>query len=84
LKANNNASAKTIVQALQVSAARSGHNLTITWPNTPPNGVLEYATSLRAPVTWTPVTPPGAFPTGNGALPSPTTNGTRFFRVHAP
>ena len=84
-KANNAASAKTIVEALQMSFVRSGQNLTISWPTNPPNLGLEYATNLHSPIFWAPVNSPVRVL--SGAQWSATlglTNAPRFFRVHAP
>src|SRR5207244_1470861 len=59
LKANNSASVKTVVEALQIALTHSGNNLTLSWPT---NGtgayVLESAASLVPPILWSAETNP--------------------------
>ena len=59
-KVNNSASVKTIVQAVQLSVTRAGSNIIISWPAAASTYVLESASSLNPPITWTPVTSPPA------------------------
>src|SRR5207302_982527 len=58
LKLNNSATIKTVVEGLTLSAARSGSNITLSWPAAASSYVLESAASLSIPVTWAPVTNP--------------------------
>ena len=82
-KANNNASVKTVVEAFQVSMARDGSSLTLSWPADAPNAYVEAATNLRPPVVWTPVTnPPPSVVDGQKTITLPIGSGAQFFRLH--
>lgn len=82
-KANNNASVKTVVEAFQVSLARDGSSLTLAWPASAANAVLETATSLSPPVVWTAVTNPAPSVVGElKTITLPIGSGDAFFRLH--
>jgi len=83
-KGNNIASVKTVVQALQLGAARSGHNLVITWPSSATGYVLDTTTNLNPPAVWTQVTSPA--PTvvnGQNTVTISIGNGRQFFRLRS-
>ncbi len=82
-KANNNASVKTVVDAFEVSLARDGSSLTLAWPASAANSVLETATSLSPPVVWTAVTNPAPSVVGElKTITLPIGSGDAFFRLH--
>jgi uncharacterized repeat protein (TIGR01451 family)/uncharacterized delta-60 repeat protein len=84
LKANNTVSAKTIVEGLQLTVARSGNNVSISWPASAANYVLESANTLVSPVTWSTVTTPPAVLVGDQKVVTVgATNDGRFFRLRA-
>ena len=84
LKANNNASGKTIVIPFQMSVSHSGGSLTISWPAEAANAYLESATNLSPPVVWAPATnPPPSLVDGQKTVTLPIGSGRKFFRLHA-
>jgi uncharacterized repeat protein (TIGR01451 family) len=84
LKANNTVSVKTVVEGLQLIVSRSGNNITIAWPASASNYILESANTLNAPVTWTQVsTPPPQLVGDQKIVTVGTTNASRFFRLRA-
>ena len=83
-KANNSATVKNDVEALQLSFVRSGTNFVFSWPGDLGNYTLESATNLAPPITWTLVTnPPPGFGGGPVIISIPIGKGTRFFRLHS-
>jgi uncharacterized repeat protein (TIGR01451 family) len=83
LKANNNASVKTVVEGVQLSVVRSGSNIIISWPASATGYVLESTPSLQSPVTWTQVTtPPPQLVGDQKTVTIGTTNTSLFFRLH--
>jgi len=82
-KANNSASVKTVVEALQLTVSRSGNNFIISWPADATGFVLESTPNLRPPIAWTVVTnPPAVQSGGQMTVTVGTTNVSRFFRLH--
>jgi uncharacterized repeat protein (TIGR01451 family) len=82
LKANNLASVKTVVESLQLTAARIGGNIVVSWNADAGSYVPEYATNLNSPV-WLPVTNP---PSTSGNVKSVTVaivGHNQFFRLRA-
>jgi len=62
--------------------AKSGTNLTLSWPVVFPNFTLQSATNLTPPVTWTSLpTNSITFGATNNALNLPTAPGKKFFRL---
>jgi len=55
LKGNNNASVKTIVQALQVGVVLSGNSVIISWPSSATGYVPQFTPSL-VPASWSNIT----------------------------
>jgi uncharacterized repeat protein (TIGR01451 family) len=81
-KANNNASVKTIVEALQLSLSHDSSNLTLSWPAYAADGYLESTTNLYPPAIWTPVTyPPPSVVDGQKTITLPIGSGAEFFRL---
>jgi uncharacterized repeat protein (TIGR01451 family)/uncharacterized delta-60 repeat protein len=83
-KVNNFASVKTIVEAVQLSAARVGQNIVISWSASAASGyTLESTSDLRPPSTWTPVTNPPPQQVGDQmSVTLGLTNVGSFFRLH--
>ena len=84
LKANNTVSVKTVVEGLQLTVSRSGNNFIISWPASAANYILESATALNSPISWSQVTTPPAQLVGDQKVVTVgTTNAIRFFRLRA-
>jgi uncharacterized repeat protein (TIGR01451 family)/uncharacterized delta-60 repeat protein len=82
-KGNNSAAVKTVVEAVKITVTRSGNTFTISWPVSATGFVLESASSLIPPVTWTVVTSPPTQVVGDqNTVTISTANGNRFFRLH--
>jgi uncharacterized repeat protein (TIGR01451 family) len=82
LKANNNASVKTIVQPVPLTVSRVSGGMAISWPANADNYILESTTNLHSPAVWTPVT--DAVPAlvgGQMTVIVPIGHGNRFFRL---
>src|SRR5205823_464797 len=78
LKGNNKASAKIVVDTVQLASSRLGSNLIFTWPT---NYVLEATASLN-PVNWIQVTTPAPqLVGGQYTVTVSTTTGTQYFRL---
>jgi len=75
LKGNNQASAKIVVNALQLGFARTGGNLQFGWPL---GFDLYYTTNLN-PTSWIKLA--SSAMTGTNTLVVPTSPGARFFRL---
>jgi uncharacterized repeat protein (TIGR01451 family) len=83
LKANNNASVKTIATLFQLGMSRNAGNLTFSWPADAANAYLEFTTNLRPPAVWAPATnPPASLVGGQATVTLPIGSGNQFFRVH--
>jgi O-glycosyl hydrolase len=65
---------------LTASAAPNG--IAISWPGSLSNYVLEAATNLLPPVTWSPVTNPAQSVDGRLTVTVPLTSASQFFRLH--
>jgi uncharacterized delta-60 repeat protein/uncharacterized repeat protein (TIGR01451 family) len=84
LKANNTVAVKTIVSDLKLTVTRSGNNISISWPASAANYILESANTLNAPITWNQVTtPPAQFVGDQKMITVGATNASRFFRLRA-
>jgi uncharacterized repeat protein (TIGR01451 family) len=81
-KANNLASVKTIVE--QMTIARSGNNIVVSWPTDVGTYTLESANSLTPPITWTTVSSPPVQTVGSmNTVTIPIGSGSRYFRLRA-
>jgi uncharacterized repeat protein (TIGR01451 family)/uncharacterized delta-60 repeat protein len=78
LKGNNKASAKIVVDTVQLASSRAGSNLIFTWPQ---GYVLESTPTLN-PANWIQVTVPAPqFIGGQYTVTVSTTTGTQYFRL---
>jgi uncharacterized repeat protein (TIGR01451 family) len=85
LKANNSATVKNDVEALQMTMLRSGTNLVIAWPSDIGTYNLESTTNLAPPIIWTQVTnPPPSLVGGQMTVTNPIGKGSKFFRLRSP
>ena len=81
-KANNNASVKTIVEAVPLTVTHVVGGLAISWPVSSGNYVLESTTNLHPPSVWTPVTDAvSSLVGGQMTVIVPIGPGNRFFRL---
>ncbi|MDB6125895.1 MAG: hypothetical protein JWQ71_4888 [Pedosphaera sp.] len=84
LKANNRASVKTVVDAVQLGFTHTGSTMKFSWPTSAGSYVLETTPNLIAPVTWTVVTnPPAQISGGQNTVTINASTGTGFFRLRA-
>jgi uncharacterized repeat protein (TIGR01451 family)/uncharacterized delta-60 repeat protein len=84
LKANNSATVKNDVEALQMSMVRYGTNLVISWPPDIGTFKLESTTNLAPPIVWTQVTnPPASLVGGQMTVTNPIGKGNKFFRLRS-
>ena len=79
-KANNSASIKIDVQLAQMTIARAGNTIVISWPSGASGYTLESTTNLQPPVAWSAVNTGGQ----NTITLGTTTNASRFFRLRTP
>ena len=82
-KLNNNASVKTVVEPVLMSAARNGSNLVLAWTADASNYSLQSATNIVAPVLWSPVTNAPVIISGQKVVTLPIGPGTTYFRLNA-
>lgn len=81
-KGNNSASVKTVVEAPQFNASRSGNVLTISWPSAATGYVLETTTNLQPPVVWVAATNTPSVSGGQNNVNINTSTGAKqFFRL---
>ncbi|MGH7969039.1 MAG: SBBP repeat-containing protein, partial [Limisphaerales bacterium] len=64
-----------------LNLAASGDTLTLAWPATAPEFVLESASSLTPPVAWVPVARPPVLVNGSLSVTLPATNSSALFRL---
>ncbi len=86
-KGNNAVTIKTIVEgfAPSLGIALSGANVVITWPASASGFVLQRATSLTTPITWTEVTVPAPTVVGDQqTVTLPVGSGNEYFRLGPP
>ena len=67
-----------------LSASKSGTNISISWPVYPDGFVLQTATNLASPVTWSTNNPAPAVTSNQNVVLLNATNPARFFRLWRP
>lgn len=67
-----------------LSAASSGTNVVLTWPVYPDGFVVETATSLTPPISWSPLNTTPIVTNNENQVTSGAANTGQFFRLHRP
>jgi hypothetical protein len=69
---------------MPLDIARSGTNVVLQWPLYPAGFVLESATNLNPPVSWSTNNPAPAVTNSQNCVTLGATNGSQFFRLWRP